>query len=131
VPGSAVTEAYASAYNYEDSLADTHIVHENASQSTNSTSISETSSSRNENNFDSPVCPQIDPKIVPSSQIAEHQEESSSNHKCPYCDIQGYGMGFNNTDLLEKHVIKRHPNWTAYPGPPDLEKYKRDLMEKG
>lgn len=119
----------ASAYNYENSSVDTNIVQESASQSVNSTSISEASISKNRNNFDNPVCSQIDSRIVPSSQIS-HQENSST-HICPYCHIQGYSMGFCNTDLLERHVIQRHAGWTAYPGPPDLEKYKHQLNEKG
>jgi hypothetical protein len=36
--------------------------------------------------------------IVPSSQISEHQKDNSSSHECPYCKIQGYDIGFDNTD---------------------------------
>jgi DNA adenine methylase Dam len=56
---------------------------------------------------------------------------TSIQSSCPYCNILGYGISFNNTDLLEKHVIQRHPTWTAYPGQPDIEKYTRGLREKG
>jgi hypothetical protein len=109
----------ASVYNYENSLVTTHIVQDNVSQSTSSTSISETSIFMNENNFENTICPQIDPKIVPSFQISEPQEQSSFEHKCPYCNIIGHNTTFSNTDLLERHVIQRHPGWAAYPGQPD------------
>ncbi|MGC1132328.1 MAG: hypothetical protein WA941_05870 [Nitrososphaeraceae archaeon] len=48
-----------------------------------------------------------------------------------YCSIKGYDTTFSNADLLKRHVVQRHAGWTAYPGPPDLEKYRRELMEKG
>lgn len=48
-----------------------------------------------------------------------------------HTDIQGYGMGFSNIDLLERHVVQRHPGWTAYPGQLDLDKYREEQKEKG
>jgi hypothetical protein len=51
----------------------------------------------------------------------------------PYCSI---GNGNSNTtsfdtlDLKERHVIKKHPGWTAYPGPPDLQKYEKELEKR-
>ncbi|MGC1133595.1 MAG: hypothetical protein WA941_12295 [Nitrososphaeraceae archaeon] len=77
------------------------------------------------------VYSKVDPKIVPSSQISEQQVANSSTHRCPYSSIKGHTVTFSNTDLLETHVVQRHPSWTAYPGPPDLEKYKRERMERG
>lgn len=41
-----------------------------------------------------------------------------------------YEMTFSNTDSLERHVVQGHQGWTAYPGPPDLEKYKHEPSEK-
>jgi DNA replicative helicase MCM subunit Mcm2 (Cdc46/Mcm family) len=55
----------------------------------------------------------------------------SIQNSCPYCNIIGYDMTFGNIDLLERHVVQRHRGWTTYPGPADLEKYKRELTEKG
>jgi hypothetical protein len=126
-----VNDNNASVHNYENPISDAYDMQENASQSINSTGISETSISGNEINFDNPIFPEIDPKIVPSSQISEHQEDSSSCAKCPYCSIIGYAMTFSNTDLLERHVVQRHAGWTAYPGPSDLEKFSRELKKKG
>ena len=40
-------------------------------------------------------------------------------------------MGFSNIDLLERHVVQRHPGWTAYPGQLDLDKYREEQKEKG
>ena len=57
----------ASTSNHEKSLLDSHIRQENTPKNINSTSISETSISKNRSSFDNPVCSQIDPKIVPSS----------------------------------------------------------------
>lgn len=42
-----------------------------------------TSISKNRSSFDNYICSQIDPKIVPSSQTSEHQEQRSST-RCPY-----------------------------------------------
>jgi hypothetical protein len=78
-----------------------------------------------------PVCLHIDLKIVPSSKTSDQIEENSSGHKCPYYNIIGYDAKYSNTDLLERHVVQRHRGWTEYPGQPDLEKYKRELKEKG
>ncbi|MGH9953456.1 MAG: C2H2-type zinc finger protein [Nitrososphaeraceae archaeon] len=44
-------------------------------------------------------------------------------YSCPYCDGR-----FATSDLYLRHVVKSHKDWTAYPGPPDLEKY-RQLLE--
>lgn len=52
-------------------------------------------------------------------------------NKCPYCSIIGYDATFSNEDLFIRHVVQRHQGWTAYPGQPDLEKYKRERKEKG
>lgn len=38
------------------------------------------------------------------------------------CNINDYDIGFDNVDLLERHIVQRHAGWTAYPGLPDLEK---------
>lgn len=54
-----------------------------------------------------------------------------SRIECKYCTILGYIISFDNSDLLERHTVERHSGWTAFPGPPDLEKYKRELKEKG
>ena len=41
-------------------------------------------------------------------------------YSCPYC-----GGRFTTSDLYERHVVKGHKGWTAYPGPPDLERYRQ------
>jgi len=33
---------------------------------------------------------------------------------CPYCSITDHYITFDNASFLEKHVIQRHPNWTAW-----------------
>jgi hypothetical protein len=88
-------------------------------------SVSEALTSKDQSSFDNSACPQVDPKIVLPSQIS--CQEISSTHKCPYCDIQGYGMRFGNLDLLERHVVQRHIGWTAYPG---QEKYKQEQRQR-
>jgi hypothetical protein len=106
---------YASAYNHGNSLSDTNIIQENASKIINSEMISGTSTSMNVVNCDSAICSKIDPKIVPTSQISEHgQEENSSIHNCPYCNIMGHDTTFSNTDLLEKYVVQRHVGCPGY-----------------
>ena len=44
----------------------------------------------------------------------------TSPYSCPYCDNR-----FETHDLYVRHVVKNHKGWTAYPGPPDLEKYRQ------
>jgi hypothetical protein len=66
-----------------------------------------------------------------SAQKSELAQQTSIDYKCPYCSIVGYDAAFSNTDLFVKHVVQRHPGLTAYPGQPDIEKYKRELKEKG
>ena len=41
-------------------------------------------------------------------------------YSCLYCDDR-----FTTSDIYLRHVVKSHKGWTAYPGPPDLEQYKR------
>ena len=38
---------------------------------------------------------------------------------CPYCDKH-----FDSEDLRVRHSVNIHKGWSAYPGPPDLEKYR-------
>jgi hypothetical protein len=117
--------------NNNASAVSPHIIHENGSKTIKSESISETSNSSTGTNRKGTIYSKIDPKIVPSSQIVECQARAFSSHRCPYCSINGYDIEFDSTDLLERHVIQRHAGWTAYPGPPDLEKYKQELNQKG
>lgn len=51
--------------------------------------------------------------------------DNDGSYSCPYCDSK-----FDSEDLYVKHVVKRHVGWTAYPGPPDLEKYRRLQNDK-
>jgi hypothetical protein len=63
-----------------------------------------------------------------------HESNTNANtriHTCRHCDCLGYDIIFCNSDLLERYTIDRHPGWTTYPGPADLEKYKRERMERG
>ncbi len=46
-------------------------------------------------------------------------------YSCPYCESR-----FTTSDLYLRHVVKSHAGWTAYPGPPDLEKYRRLQNDK-
>ena len=52
---------------------------------------------------------------------------SSSNkpYACQWCNINyNSRICFDASDLLERHVVKYHPGWTAYPGEADIEKFK-------
>jgi hypothetical protein len=44
---------------------------------------------------------------------------------CPYCDKH-----FDSEDLRVRHSVNIHKGWSAYPGPPDLERY-RELHRDG
>jgi hypothetical protein len=48
----------------------------------------------------------------------EIKPESNTNtiiHTCQYCHCVGYDITFDNSDLLERHGILKHPGWTANP----------------
>jgi hypothetical protein len=49
----------------------------------------------------------------------EKDNSMQGPHCCPYCDKH-----FDSEDLRVKHSINIHRGWSAYPGPPDLEKYR-------
>lgn len=45
--------------------------------------------------------------------------QENGPYSCPYCDKH-----FDSEDLRVRHSVNIHKGWSAYPGPPDLEKYR-------
>jgi hypothetical protein len=58
------------------------------------------------------------------------QRKTTVDLICEYCHILDLSCSFSNFDAKERHVIKKHPGWTAYPGPPDLHKFECRLKER-
>ena len=73
----------------------------------------------------------LKPSTPPSTPSAQ-QPAGEFTYSCAYCRISKYGNipSFNTSDLLERHVIKKHPGWTAYPGSADIQKFEREFREK-
>jgi hypothetical protein len=63
--------------------------------------------------------------------VQDSGTSSGKTYPCPYCNVTQHDLTFSTTDLLVRHVVQRHPGWTAYPGQPDIEKYTRELKDKG
>jgi hypothetical protein len=62
----------------------------------------------------------------------ENTERSSSTkpYACQWCNISHNStICFDTDDLLERHIVKCHPGWTAYPGEADIEKYKLEHIQ--
>lgn len=55
-------------------------------------------------------------------------------YSCDYCRISrsnGRSLtSFDSLDLKERHVIKKHSGWTAYPGSADIQKFEGEHKEK-
>lgn len=52
--------------------------------------------------------------------VVTEAAEENSPYSCPYCD-----KSFHSEDLRVRHSVNIHKGWSAYPGPPDLEKYRQ------
>lgn len=59
---------------------------------------------------------------IRGGEILVHQPSNDGPYSCPYYNCDGR---FASEDLYVRHVVKSHAGWTAYPGPPDLEKYRQ------
>jgi hypothetical protein len=68
---------------------------------------------------------------APSAPSAQQPTEELT-YSCSYCRISSHESiaSFGTSDLLERHVIKKHSGWTAYPGPADIEKFAWEQKEK-
>jgi hypothetical protein len=68
--------------------------------------------------------------MLPSAPSApsEQQPTGELTYSCAYCSISKVESitSFDTSDLLERHVIKKHSGWTAYPGSADIQKFKRE-----
>jgi hypothetical protein len=71
------------------------------------------------------------PPSAPSAPSAQQPTEEFT-YSCAYCSISKIESitSFNTSDLLERHVIRKHPGWTAYPGPADIQKFERELERR-
>jgi hypothetical protein len=56
------------------------------------------------------------------TSIVSDSDNENGIYSCPYFDCDNR---FATSDLYLRHVIKKHPDWTAYPDPQDLEKYRQ------
>jgi hypothetical protein len=74
------------------------------------------------------------PSLLPSapSVLSAQQPTEEFTYSCAYCSISKVGSitSFSTSDLLERHVIKKHQGWTAYPGSVDIQKFEREFREK-
>jgi hypothetical protein len=74
------------------------------------------------------------PSVLSSAPSAPSVQQPTEEftYSCAYCSISKVESitSFNTSDLLERHVIKKHSGWTAYPGPADVQKFEREQKEK-
>ena len=75
--------------------------------------------------------PVHDSSTPPSTPSAKQPSEELT-YSCAYCSIMkgGSATSFITSDLLERHVVKKHAGWTAYPGPIDIQKFELREKEK-
>lgn len=57
--------------------------------------------------------------LHPSNGDIKDNGGEHGRSSCPYCD-----KSFDSEDLRVRHSVNIHKGWSAYPGPPDLERYR-------
>jgi hypothetical protein len=82
-----------------------------------------------------------DYKEIPEESAVNNKKKSDDGvtavtaaiheNTCEYCRIMSLGeVSFNNLDLYQRHIVKRHPRQTYKPGPADLEKFEKEFTKK-